>query len=162
MTHTLPTPNVPALRKTWEWVSAEAEKPDVVRAWKQDYWRTTREMNPSFFRDMDACADDLGFDTRDCKTAMCFAGHAADTAGIVWTDGDEVIVDDKVVALIGEEAAADLEEWGYHGIVSVSNFAEVYLGLTGDEAEDLFDGSNSVVAIREVLERVFERAGETL
>lgn len=156
-----PTPNLPALRKTWEWIQTETELPPPVRSWHQTVWHVTRDRDEDFFAEWDRQAEALRIDLRNCGTAMCFAGHVADTAGVQWTDGDSITVDDRVRQLIGDEVLDDMGVGRYFPL-RVEAFAATYLGLTDDEADDLFAGHNDASDIRDALERIFARAGEKL
>lgn len=79
---------------------------------------------------------DVGF--RACGTTYCIAGYVCEVSGEEWTSG--VTTANGAVPRV----AADL------------------LGLGQDDAWALFDAENSIERVREVAERIAERAGERL
>jgi hypothetical protein len=159
----VPMPNLPALRKTYDWVSAPLGTEEIL--WYQPVWRVgeLHDADLAEIEDIEAWAEANNVDIRDCKTAMCFAGKATDDAGVHWEgSGDTIPGDDHVVALLADrltpEQLDDLREYG----TDVERFAIPYLGLTDPEASALFHGENRVDNITRVLTEVFARAGERL
>lgn len=141
----LPMPNLPALRKSYEWVMEQSELPPEKRSWKQTLWRQVKTKVH--------WANQYGRSETECGTAMCFAGHALDVAGVVWRDKDD--------AFTVPENLKDVLPTGEYAS-SVSYTARRYLGLTEHEAGALFEGNNKVQHIRGILTHVFARAGEVL
>lgn len=165
----MPQPDLPMLRKGLEWVEWNAERGGEHQPgetyWDQGTWRA---VYPAWV--------DNYFESKDCNTALCFAGYTADSAGVEWLDprGE----DDSVVPLTPKlvathpEVVAKLRDGGCvrsdseTGIgldtVGVSDFARTLLGLDIQEASLLFAGNNDVESIRRVIAVIHERAGERL
>lgn len=82
-----------------------------------------------------------------CGTSYCIAGYAVTLAyGPV-----EVSEGDGILRLPGEQRWLDWESFGAKT-----------LGLTYDEAGNLFDGNNSIADVRRAAEEIAARAGERL
>lgn len=124
--------HVAALRRTLEYVLTHPDEHE------QDAWGTAYDLRvPSERRAAPAC-----------RTAYCFAGHAAVTiagARPVWegcyrdADGREVPVGDLFEVVPPGADPADEDEH-----VSVQEYAARYLGLRGSEPMRLFAGSNTL------------------
>lgn len=71
-----------------------------------------------------------------CETGLCFAGWTAELSGAKWDDPKDPL-DPYVV--VGDD------------VVHVSSYARKALGLTGDEAEELFSGFNRLRHLREIV-----------
>jgi hypothetical protein len=86
-----------------------------------------------------------------CGTKFCFAGHAAVTLGGAKQDTtwpDFVYVPDG-------------ESWVFEGKqrvggdrMFIADYAIVRLGLTMGQADDLFDGGNTLVDLRRVIDKI--------
>lgn len=92
-----------------------------------------------------------------CRSGMCFAGWAAQLAGGVWlveepVDPGELAYRD-VDLLKAELDDGDDAHWnGAHSVVSASLRARRVLGLTGLQADLLFNGLNTVEQLRELVD----------
>jgi hypothetical protein len=158
-----PTPNIPLLRKVWEWVQSQEELAQLneEHEWYQSSWIhfDHKEFEKRFhiefpltssLYDSDGLLSDRyhEFWTQfanepNCNTKYCIAGYTAHiTPGVYWANDEEITVD-------GE-------------LRSISEWATEELGITGEEAEELFDSSTDFVTAKAVLTDVFERAGEKL
>lgn len=168
-------PNVPALRKSLEWVEWQNEEKqkgnlqDVT--WNQGTWRAVY-CPVSASASWDELRQEYVLqEPKDCKTAMCFAGHAADTAGAVWHERGEG--DDSVVILTPQLAAQYdfVEKAVQSGFwerangkseMPIADFARQHLGLEDTEAGWLFSGDNSYPDIKRIVSVICERASETV
>lgn len=145
-----PTPNIPLLRKAVEWVEEQDKLPQIDREWNQhDYVSSPAAYayNMAWFVISDRYEILGGRTHREmtlelaaklephCGTAFCVAGYVAQ--------------------LLEPEYITHEHVAGVH----VSDFAQKKLGLNHDQAEDLFEGSNTAQDIRLISERI---AGETL
>jgi hypothetical protein len=92
-----------------------------------------------------------------CGTKYCFAGRALVLAGLDnWISEDpESDFYDMLHPLPEERAEYD---WGTP-MVSPGRRAGRLLGLTGDQAHELFYAFNSVPKIREIVERIIRESG---
>jgi hypothetical protein len=124
-----PVPNIPLLRKAVEWVEAEAEKNIKEREWNQGDWMRRRS----------AANEAEGW----CGTACCVAGWVglqADNAQPEMRDGEFT---DRMVYPSGM-------------VVHVADYARAALGLTEEQADSLFAGSNTAETIRMLAEEFAE------
>jgi len=142
-----PLPNVPLLRKVREHIEAHPEE------WRQNDWRTVR----------------------DCGTAYCFAGWACQIDGgewildSSWIDGGEWVLDSSWID--GGLDSSWLEPrpddppgcidapCGIDGIRAGARARRI-LGLTADEADELFCAHNTLYGIDRALAGIYARAGE--
>jgi hypothetical protein len=123
---TVPTPNLPLLRRVLDHIDAYPE------LWKQRRWRHETQ----------------------CGTAYCFAGWAAQLDGAEWLDSCRL-----------KTRADDPAEHVYrasHAGVIVQRRAQRVLGLTYEEADELFDEDNARADVQRIAERVAARAEERL
>lgn len=179
----IPRPNVPLLRKGLEWVewsNARKEAGDAFDGeafWDQSTWRA---IYPKHEWDEEAEGVRVtSYAAKDCKTAMCFAGYTADVAGVQWhdpkDDGDHSVVPvtgklagayPEVVNKLRDQGAVKTDTYGRDGrlydYIEISDFAREVLGLTVQEAGQLFAGNNSVYDIRRTVAVIAERAGERI
>lgn len=162
----VPYPNLPALRKTTEWVQEQDRLRDLGLGgnitWNQGTWRSV--MTDEGYVWDDALQMEV-FMAKDCKTAMCFAGHACDAAGVKWNDPGEG--DDSVVKLTPKVQASFpfAEAWAQNvstETMPIADFAEQHLSLISQEASALFHGENSARDIERIVGLIFERAGDRL
>lgn len=128
------TPNIELLEATYTFIEAHPEH------WQQTMWR--------------------------CKTGMCFAGWAADLAGGKWLtspasdegEGENLLAtEDYLAPEPGDDGRCTRSLYingdtieGTH----VEDRAMRVLGLNHDDAEDLFNGSNSLSDIRQAIDRL--------
>ena len=128
--------NIPLLRKGLEWVEEQDALPEIDREWNQRDWITS-----PLFRSLALVYQRGRFSSPEahkraarqvaphCGTAYCFAGYIAQ--------------------LENERYANQIEVDG----VDVGDFAQEVLGLTQDQANELFEGDNTAEMIREICER---------
>lgn len=131
------TPNIPYLRKMVEWVESEAKRTEG-REWYQETWMSPgQEAEADFNQQIDFC-----------DTACCVAGKVALLEG--WRpqtyNGDPNSGFTGNVIKGGETRHA-------------SHVARDVLGLTEDQADDLFEACNTAEDIRAIAEEI---AGERL
>lgn len=88
----------------------------------------------------------------DCGTAMCFAGWTAELAGGKWKDTDGYLSD--ILEAVPEDYVKDVHE----GLVDAHARAQRLLGLTDEEAEDLFHPSNNLAYIEQAVNELCVKA----
>lgn len=143
-----PQPDIPMLRKAVEWVEFQAALPEIDREWVQESYLTRPHdralalahaaVYNRIQRRLMAYNEISQVAARvepHCGTAYCVAGYVA------------AYVDRRYVG-------TDLVD-GVHS----SFVATQALGITHEQARDLFHGSNSAEKVRRVAERI---AGEPL
>ncbi|MGI5485194.1 hypothetical protein [Microtetraspora malaysiensis] len=99
-----------------------------------------------------------------CGTGMCFAGWACTFAGGVWAggpdewDGEDLIADEGD----GDDASFLYEDMNGNDVygVSAGRRARRLLGLTPEQATDLFDGHNTLDDLRRIVAELCVEAGE--
>lgn len=134
--------NIPLLRKAVEWAEAEAAKPEIDCLWDQsDYithpvvraWRMTGQyvdldQEPVARRaERERLANTVA---PHCGTAYCIAGWVGQ------------LLDPRF------EKADDVKG------MCVAEFAADALGLDPDQADELFEGSNTIKEVRSIAERI--------
>lgn len=158
----LPFPNTGTIRKTFDWVQGQAELARIEAdgigqpIWDQGTWRTIRTRET-----FDAELDE--FVVKSCGTAMCFAGHVCDTAGVEWSDcaGDSSIE-------VTQELLDQYPQWGDKGLYKVGDRADVAtvatltMNIHPLEGQYLYAGGNDVEVITAFVDVIFARAGEQL
>jgi hypothetical protein len=122
-------PDIPLLRKYVEWVEEQAARPVAERDWFQGSWVSPRAA---------------------CGTAYCVAGR-------VVTDAGYHFVIHHPVRLPFDEITE--VRFGDDPIEQVDHVAQRILGISDEQAYELFLGSNSAQRIREIAEKI---AGERL
>lgn len=143
-------PNMPLLRKVYEEIVHNPEN------WRQSNWVTatlTTEARVALIgaRELPATVLEQQW---HCGTAYCFAGHAAVMSG--WQPLVEAYQYSGTV-VAGEMAThADHDEKHY-----IEDVAQHELGLTDDEADNLFAAGNDIDDILMYCNEIAERAGET-
>lgn len=103
-----------------------------------------------------------------CNTTFCIAGWATTLTGGKWADDEYMVfdpnlddVDDKEVLTVegktpsGEWVDTEVE------VIPCSNRAQALLGLTTEEADALFNGSNKMEDVEEVVRQI-KRSRETV
>ncbi|KJF21926.1 hypothetical protein C7T36_18280 [Rhodococcus sp. AD45-ID] len=87
-----------------------------------------------------------------CGTARCFAGWAAELSGAQWISGerDQVQIDTAE----GRWFAGSVVRSQSGELRHVADFARRELGLTEIAADQLFDGSNTITELREMVENL--------
>lgn len=93
-----------------------------------------------------------------CETGMCVAGHGADLAGGRWATGRS---DDFAGYLLPEEDDPPGDVWDYPfldgPLVAAWNRAKRLMGLTDDQADDLFAIGNTLADIRLIRDELAAR-----
>lgn len=135
--------NVELLDRVMEQIEKEPDR------WNQSYWLMDYPRQRA--------TDDDGSIIINCETAFCFAGWAATLEGGKWMTGGE---------LLAEQADID---WGtsvytehYHGrnLVSAFDRAARLLGLTDDQADELFYSNNTIADLRQIVARFKAEAAD--
>lgn len=147
--------NVPLLRKAVEWAESEAVKPFEQCEWNQGQW-ITAPLTRAHTIANDECFQKFGdpgssvFSPKEarefytqrvgelrhtCGTAFCIAGY--------------------IGQMIDERYAAHDEVDGCH----VGDFAQQALGISANEADELFFAGNSIEDVRRIADWI---AGEAL
>jgi hypothetical protein len=125
--------NVELLRETLDHIKNNPQ------TWKQDVWFT--HLDPETHRRVASLIEVEVEEVNSCKTAFCFAGHAALKSGFpsppknsfeVWT------------------AEIDGKTWW------VDSYAADKLGITYDQADVLFAGENSLKEIEDIVNAIIE------
>lgn len=133
---------------TYEWNSELAHTIlDIIRAnpklWNQDMWAHTMKL-PTEEEAGDLAVDQAS--TELCGTAMCFAGWAVELeVGIdwLWPAGFGVVAQPAPVG-----SGFHFADWGgIWPIQSWNSTGASLLGLTEEEAEVLFEGTNTLYII---------------
>lgn len=133
--------NIPLLRKVVEWVeSQEALAYSEDRRWYQGAWFRKDEAKARAVQDLN---DPM------CGTTMCVAGKIVHDAG--WKP--------VYYEVHGEDFAYADEAKKGDIALPIHEIAAAELGLTEDEAHELFDGSNDAEHVRLIAEHL---AGERL
>jgi len=131
---------IPLLRKGVEWAEAEYKKPWIDRRWWQNQYQTTaRELAAAMLTRMGVrhvipIKQQMQV-AANCGTCYCMAGWLGQELDPRYAFRE--VVDD----------------------VHVAAFVREQMGFTPDEAGRLFDGSNSITAVRRISEEI---AGEPL
>ena len=132
------TPNIELLETTYSFIEQNPKH------WNQGAWR--------------------------CKSGMCFAGWAAELTGGKWLVDVDVHKNDPDAFYAVEDYLVTVDEDGDLGVrtLSVGNEwvkgthvqdrARRVLRLGWEDAEDLFEGTNDLASIRDVIDRIKERA----
>lgn len=140
---TLPTPDVPRLRKTLEHIEAHPDE------WFQDYYAVDMDLAHKSRFSMSSLAE-TDHPVTMCGTACCFAGQVVSDAGYRFAfRPDEVTTLHCVDPRTGHA-------------VQISHAARELLGITSSEACSLFDGDNTLEDLRQIVGLIAERAGEKL
>lgn len=125
-----PEVNIPLLRKAVEWAEAEAAKPRELCEWHQGAWvALPQELRRA----------------PDCGTCYCIAGHVVATLGYTHPAKNEY----------GDHMVNPVTK----GHVDPHKRAMKELGLTDDQAGELFRGCNNIKDVRRIAEAI---AGERL
>ena len=127
------TPNIELLDKVLKHIE------DHPEAWSQADWRT--EYDEALAVDPESGREILAV---DCGTAFCFAGWACQMEGGKWADTTSLIPidEDDPFDILGDDT------------VFASTRAQRLLGLTSEQAEDLFRSENTLDDIREMVAEI--------
>jgi hypothetical protein len=132
-----PARNLPLLRKANEWVQAEALLPLPEREWEQSSWMITPSERKLYAVYVTKAEREAWI---KCGTAYCIAGYVASLFGPVHRTPEGVVI--------------------AHDGSQVDQYAAVALGLTGYEADELFEGDNSASFIDGFIRNLFADQGE--
>lgn len=129
-------PDIPMLRKLVAWVEEEEQKPVSEREW--DQWTFVPD---EVFLRSDGRAVDLSAVPLSCGTAACVCGRLAMEQGATWQ-----YIDGRS---------------HFNGLRPAEYGAQI-LGITAEEAEDMFNGFNSAADVRRCAESIAARVGDRL
>lgn len=106
-------PNIPELRKTVEWVEAQAQLPHTEREWNQQHWISHLDT---------ASREMFKVPSWHCGTVACFAGHVGMEHGaksefVSLADGSRVHIRDYASYILG------LSEWQARELYKGNNTA---------------------------------------
>lgn len=131
-----PTPNVALLRQVRDHIAAHPEQ------WNQEFWRSGGR----------------------CETAYCFAGWTAELAGGTWmldNPGASPVRSPYLTVDPADLKSDVMRDALGKRAVHASRRATRLLGLTGEEADNLFAPGNSTLdRLDAALAPIFARAGE--
>jgi hypothetical protein len=165
-----PTPNMPLLRKTFDWVTEQNERAEagLPSEWDQGTWVRTgngdfhdalnirHELLDTSGGVLTARTDKipevkktLAAMAQNCGTACCVAGYVT----LLDHPFEDAFIGTAISGLPGAEGTA---------LVDPEDYAREALGLTEDEANELFSGGNEYGDIKRVMTQIAERAGERL
>ena len=134
--------NIPLLRKAVEWAEVEAQKPEIDCLWDQSDYITSPTIRAWRMTSQYVALDQGPLARRaererltkavapHCGTAYCIAGWVGQ------------LLDPRY------EKADDVKG------MCVSEFAADALGLNPDQADELFEGSNTIGDVRRIAERI--------
>lgn len=129
--------NIPLLRKAVEWAEAEAQKPDELREWEQAYY-SVPTVEQYRLNDLGSCGSEADVvytrnqilrKSPECGACFCIAGYTQYV-----TTGS-----------LDHRTAFDA--------------AQAALGITWNEARELFHANNTIGDVRRISEEI---AGEKL
>lgn len=153
----MPIPNTGTILKTFDWVRGQHELREQIDAGEST---VTYHSQPIYWDQGTWHAVHSGL--KSCRTAMCFAGHVCDTAGVEWTDSAEPSIwitqelNDQFPELVR------LRSYEVGDRVDVASMASVAMNIHGLEGQHLYSGGNTFDEITAVLDVIFTRAGEQL
>lgn len=133
-----PIPNLPLLRKVYDWARVESRRPEALSEWNQGVWRWVKPRAK----------------VGECGTVMCLAGYTCQLEDPNWLG---------LSAYLYARDYDDPDHVEHHtsrALVMAPERARVLLGLTRYEAHRLFAGGNDIARIRTLCEEIAERAGE--
>lgn len=146
----IPTPNIPLLRKAWEFIQTSAANQDG--AWYQGQYA-----QPMLNR------QDL---VTDCGTSYCLAGYVISiqpgyTSQVKYRLGFTGLqflhLEEFLDGVQIHQNPPTIDDPNCHFTI-----AQNLLGLTIQEASDLFSATNGLEEIEQYLRDIFARAGEEL
>ncbi len=125
-------PNTEALVDTFEYILTHPKE------WDQSSWR--------------------------CGTTYCFAGNAAvNIFGVVLDRNNDIVLTPESAELLNNTEVNDFmrafyglahRSWQEGDLLHVGDFAEVALGLTVEQADELFHGENTLFDLRQIIEQI--------
>lgn len=118
-------------------VLAHVEAQAALGNWDQTQWRKPTAYDYTETGDLNVCG-----------TAFCFAGWTCELAGLQW-------VSDKSYSM-----GYDMLQWPEGGTKHVEDAARILLGLTWDEAGELFAGWNTLDDLRRIVAEITRRTDE--
>ena len=126
--------NVELLRETMQYIKNNPQ------SWRQDVWFT--HLDPETGRRTHELVEVEVEEVNSCKTAFCFAGHAALKSGFPSPPKDSYT--NWIAEINGEN-------------VWVDAYAARQLGITYDQAEVLFAGENSMEELEVLVEAIINK-----
>lgn len=122
--------NVELLEKVYEYIENNPQK------WKQSVWFAILDEDGKMtFNDFEVEVEEVN----SCNTAFCFAGHTALMTGFV--------APPKVNGALWEGEV----DGKYY---AVNEYAKEKLGITWDQADELFAAENSMEDIRKIIDMI--------
>lgn len=113
------------------------------------------EQNPSDWKQGLWWAPRKDSDGHTCGSSGCFAGWAVALSGGKYAPGIEAVIADEKDDWTFSRNMQDLDgEWRHVSLTSVSGRAARVLGLTGDDDDILFDGSNTLQDLRRYVDNL--------
>jgi hypothetical protein len=137
-------PNIAKLEKVYTFIEAHQDR------WDQSVWR---ELN-----DYDGPAADVSTDR--CKTAMCFAGWAVELDGCRWLERTPGEHGDLLLAR-KSDSADEVFFIGGKPLTTALRRARQILGLSHQQAGNLFSGDNSLKDIRAFIDALKAESSTT-
>lgn len=137
-------PYIPRLRKIVEWVEEQDALPETDREWQQVGWLDNSAMRAA--TQLARASGDLATVATmfDCKTKACVCGRLAIENGATIETGASSFLDIR-----------------FDGLDPYS-YGQRELGITYDEASNLFDAFNTAPDVRRDAETIAARVGERL
>jgi hypothetical protein len=158
--HPEPQPNVPLIRKLWDWLTEQDElrRRGLPNEWDQGFWIAVTDGdnvdsngNPYFVSDKRLASQILNRVVprpKNCRTVCCAAG---------W------VVQQIEGVTFRPATGRGIDYISYQGMsYIVPVLAAEELGLLPSESSDLFSASNSLEDMETLLNEILERAGERL
>jgi hypothetical protein len=136
--------NVTELERVWDWIVSHPEAHDQG-LWAHSFNRKNRVPDPAPIRDSEPL----------CGTALCFAGTAVALHGhpLIWRWEREMLTTTlRGGRWVAYEALDEFEE-----PEDIPYMAMKILDLNPQDAEDLFDASNTRTDIRRILDDIEDR-----
>lgn len=125
------------LKKLVRWAENDAKTPDKLKKfrWNQETWATKEKLEPK----------------ARCQTACCIAG------GAVVLAGGRFLYDKRELR---EDGIVDVTDCFYKGEEhSIEALGRELLGLSHREADELFDGDNTLTEVQNISHRILEEHG---
>jgi hypothetical protein len=140
----MPKTNIPELIKALAWVEQEASKPAELCEWNQGSWIENPE-------DVIDYVEETPLKSPDCGTCYCVAGYIAShnlNKGEYLVSGSAFIIDERGVSIWPDENQ------------TIEDRARQVLGLSPEEAEDLFAACNTLKDVRKFVAKQLKKAAK--
>jgi hypothetical protein len=157
-----PAPNHKLIVETLDMVRYASQNPieedGVLYDWDQSRWSRVRVADGEVLYADEEHFIEAGPEeaSAGCNTSYCFAGWALHLAGVQFQGPDRV----KCTADTATEVVKWLDWDESRDAISAESAGRALLGLTEDQASDLFHGTNDLERIEEVIKDIFEGAYE--